>query len=188
MPDSPSEVTRLLKAWSDGDTDARDQLIPLVVDELRRIARYQLERESPGHTLQPTAIVNELYLKLVDQRSVQWKNRHDFFAIAAKLIRRILVDHARKRRAAKRGSGEVKVAFDEALGLPEGRDPSLIALDDAMEGLEKVDPRGNRVVELHVFAGLKFEEIADVLEVSRSTVIRDWNHARLWLRRELTRE
>ncbi|HEX9736375.1 MAG TPA: sigma-70 family RNA polymerase sigma factor [Thermoanaerobaculia bacterium] len=188
MPVSQSEITRLLKAWSDGETDARDQLIPLVVDELRRIARYQLDRENPGHTLQPTAIVNELYLKLVDQKSVQWNNRRDFFAIAAKLIRRILVDHARKRRAAKRGSGEVKVAFDEALGLPEGRDPSLIALDDGMDCLARIDPRGSRVVELHVFAGLKFEEIAEVLAISRSTVIRDWNHARLWLRRELTRE
>jgi RNA polymerase sigma factor (TIGR02999 family) len=188
MPVSRSEITRLLKAWSDGDTDARDQLMPLVIDELRRIARYQLERENAGHTLQPTAIVNELYLKLVDQRSVQWNNRQDFFAIAATLIRRVLVDHARKRRAGKRWSGEVKINFDEALGLPARRDPSLIALDDAMKGLEKIDPRGSRVVELHVFAGLEFEEIAKVLAISRSTVIRDWNHARLWLRRELTRE
>ena len=183
-----TDVTRLLQAWSGGDAEARDQLIPLVFDELRRIASFQLDRENAGHTLQPTALVHELYLKLVDQRSVRWKSRSDFFAIAATLIRRILVDHARKRRAAKRGSDGVKIAFDEALGLPEVQDPSILALDEALQALEKVDPRGSRVVELHAFAGLQHEEIAEVLSISRSTVIRDWNHAKLWLRRELGSE
>ena len=185
MPTPRSDVTRLLQAWSDGDAEARDELIPLVFDELRRIASFQLDREGSAHTLQPTALVHELYLKLIDQKSVRWNSRRDFFAIAAKLIRRILVDHARRRRAAKRGSGAVKIAFDEALGLAEVKDPSILALDEALQALEKVDPRGSRVVELHAFAGLQHEEIAEVLDVSRSTVIRDWNHAKLWLRREL---
>jgi len=187
MPTTRSEVTRLLQAWSGGDSEARDQLIPLVFDELRHIARRQLKLEKPGHTLQPTALVHELYVKLVDQKRVQWESRRDFFAVAAQLIRRILVDYARKRHAAKRGSGGPKISLDEALGLPDVRDPNLIALDDALQALEQVDPRGSRIVELHVFAGLKLEEIAEVLKISRSTVIRDWNHAKLWLRRELSR-
>ncbi len=126
------------------------------------------------------------YLKLVDQRRVQWKNRRDFFAIAARLIRRILVDHARKRLAGKRGGGGPKISLDEELGLSVAQAPELIALDDALKDLEKADPRSSRVVELHVFTGLALHEIAGVLKISRSTVIRDWNYARFWLRRELT--
>ncbi len=185
---SEGDISRLLKAWNEGDERARDQLIPMVHDDLRGIARRQYERERRDHTLQPTALVNELYLKLVNQRRVRWQNRREFFAVSAKLIRRILVDHARRRRAAKRGSDGVRISFDEALGLPIVSDPTLIALDDAIEDLEKVDPRGARVVELHVFGGLTFEEIAEVLGVARGTVFRDWKHARLWLRRYLNSE
>lgn len=184
MSTSSHEVSDLLQAWNDGDTGARDRLMPLVFDELREIARRHYERELPGHTLQPTALVNELYMKLQRQRNVQWRNRKEFFAIAARMIRRILVDYARRRRAAKRGDGGPKISFDEALGLTV-KEPILIALDDALEELEKVDPRGSRVVELHAFGGLKFEEIAEILGVARSTVLRDWKHARLWLRRQL---
>ncbi len=179
------EITRLLNAWGDGDSDARDRLIPLVFDDLRQIARRQFEREKPGHTLQPTAIVNELYLKLLHQRQVNWESRRDFFAVSAELIRRILVDHARKRQAKKRGGDGPKIALDEALGVSGEPDPALIALDDALESLAELDPRGSRVVELRIFAGLTLEEIAEILQVARSTVIRDWNHATLWLRREL---
>ncbi len=184
MSASNHDISDLLRAWNDGETGARDRLMPLVFDQLREIARQHYERESPGHTLQPTALVNELYMKLGRQRNVQWHNRKEFFAIAAKMIRRILVDHARRRRAAKRGDGGPKISFDEALGLTV-EEPILIALDDALKDLEKIDPRGSRVVELHAFSGLKFVEIAEVLGVARSTVLRDWKHARLWLRRQL---
>ena len=179
------EISRLLQAWNRGDKGARDRLMPLVFDELHEIARRQYEKEKPGHTLQPTAIVSELYLKLVRQERVQWQNRQEFFAIAAKLVRRILVDHARRRQAAKRGSDAPKIAFDEALGVPNLDDPALIALDEALKDLESTDPRGSRVVELHAFGGLTFEEIAQAMNLARGTVFRDWKHARLWLRREL---
>ena len=179
-----NEVSRLLQDWNAGDTGARDQLISLVFDDLRDIARRHFERELPGHTLQPTALVNELYMRLKKQRSVQWRNRKEFFAVAAKMIRRILVDYARKRRAAKRGDGGPKISFDEAFGGAVD-EPQLLALDDALKGLEKVDPRGSQVVELHAFGGLNFDEIAEVLQVARSTTLRDWKHAKLWLRREL---
>lgn len=185
---SEGDISRLLQSWNEGDSEARDRLIPLVIDDLRNIARRQYENERPDHTLQPTALVNELYMKLVGQRRVRWQNRREFFAVSAKLIRRILVDHARRRRAVKRGSDGVRISFDEALGLPIVSDPTLIALDDAIEDLEKVDSRGARVVELHAFGGLTFDEIADVLGVARGTVFRDWKHARLWLRRYLDPE
>ena len=184
-PSPDQEISRLLSAWSEGDLGARDRLIPLVFDELRAIAgrHYQLERRE--HTLQPTAVVNELYVRLAAQRNVQWRHRREFFAVAARLIRRILVDHARRLQAAKRGRGATRVAFDEALGLPTMEDPMLLALDQALNALAEADPRGARVVELHAFGGLKFHEIADMLRVSRATVMRDWRHARLWLRRQL---
>ena len=184
MPSQDHEVSRLLQGWNDGDTGDRDQLMSLVFDDLRAIARRHFDRELPGHTLQPTALVNELYMRLKKQRSVQWRNRQEFFAVAAKMIRRILVDHARKRSAVKRGDGGPKISFDEAFGGVMD-EPQLIALDDALKGLEKVDPRGSQVVELHAFGGLSFDEIAEVLQVARSTTLRDWKHARLWLRREL---
>lgn len=184
MPSSSHDISNLLRAWNDGDAGARDRLMPLVFDDLREIARRYYERESPGHTLRPTALVNELYLKLERQKTVQWRDRRQFFAVAASLIRRILVDHARRRHAAKRGDGGPKICFDEALGLTV-EEPILIALDDALEDLEKLDPRGSRVVELHAFGGLRFDEIAEILGVARSTALRDWKHARLWLRRQL---
>ena len=185
METANHEISRLLQAWNEGNGDARDRLMPLVFDELYAIARRQYEREKPGHTLQPTAIVSELYLKLARQHRVQWQNRQEFFAIAAKLVRRILVDHARRRQAAKRGGSHPKVSFDEALGVPALDDPQLLALDQALSDLEKTDPRGSHVVELHAFGGLTFEEIAQALGLARGTVFRDWKHARLWLRRQL---
>ncbi|MCG8459872.1 MAG: ECF-type sigma factor, partial [Holophagales bacterium] len=135
MQSPDPEISRLLGAWSDGDLDARDRLIPLVFEELRSIARRQYQMEPSGHTLQPTAVVNELYMRLASQKQVQWRHRPEFFSVAAKLVRRILVDHARRRRAAKRGQGEPRVVFDEALGLPEMEDPMLIALDEGLEAL-----------------------------------------------------
>ncbi len=182
---SRHDISDLLRAWNDGDTGARDRLMPLVFDDLKEIARSYYRREGPGHTLQPTAMVNELYMRLKGQRSVQWRSRREFFGVAANMIRRILVDYARKRQAAKRGDGGPRISIDEALGLPV-REPILIALNDALEDLAKVEPRGSRVVELHIFGGLKFHEIAEVLGIARRTVMRDWQHARLWLRRQLS--
>ncbi|MEM9554352.1 MAG: ECF-type sigma factor [Acidobacteriota bacterium] len=179
------EISQLLVAWSDGDEGARDRLMPLVVDELRLIARRQWDQERPGHTLQPTAVVNELYMKLLGQRKVQWHNRREFFAVSSRLVRRILVDHARKRFAAKRGGGEPVLSFDESIGLPEADDPMLLRLDDALDAYAQTDSRGAQVVELHAFGGLTFDEVAETLSVGRATVLRDWKHARLWLRRAL---
>lgn len=181
-----SDVSELLQAWNDGDTRARDQLMPLVFDDLKEIARQHYLREGPGHTLQPTALVNELYMKLKGQRSTRWRSRREFFGVAANMIRRILVDYARKRQAAKRESGP-KISFDETFGLMM-KEPVLIALDDALKALEQADPRGSRVVELHAFGGLRFDEIAEMLGVARSTALRDWKHAKLWLRRQLRDE
>ncbi len=186
MATSPSEITRLLQAWSDGDPEAREQVIPLVFDELRRIARQQYAQERLNHTLQPTALVSELYMKLVGQKNARWRNRGQFFAVAAQLIRRILVDHARRHQAARRGGGGPKISFAEDLGLPALEEPHLLELDAALKDLEKKDPRGSRVVELHAFGGLSFDEIAEVLDVSRITTLRDWKHAKLWLRRQLS--
>ncbi len=181
-----NDLTDLLRAWSRGDPNARDQLMPQIYGDLRLIAANQLARERPGHTLQPTAVVNELYLRLQAQRRVSWDSRSDFFAVAAKLIRRILVDHARKRQAARRGGKDaLRVSLDQDLGFPVERAPELIALDDALGSLEKHDERSSRVVELHIFGGLTFAEISRLLEVAQATVYRDWQHARLWLRREL---
>lgn len=188
MESHDAEISRLLSAWSDGDLGARDRLVPLVFDELRTIARRQLRQERVGHTLQPTAIVNELYLRLVSQKQVQWRHRSEFYGVASTLIRRILVDHARKRQAARRGGQAVPmVSFEEALGVPLPEDSSILAVDEALEALSRADPRGAKVVELHAFGGLSFEEIAEVLKISRATALRDWNHAKLWLRRYLTR-
>ena len=183
---SSADLTELLQDWSRGNPDARDQLMPLIYDDLRSIAANQLRGERRGHTLQPTAVVHELYLRLHAQNRVQWKNRRQLFAVAAKLVRRILVDHARKRHADRRGGGEVfLVSIDQVIGLPEEREPELLALDDALQALEQHDERGHQVVEFHIFSGLTFIEIAEVLEVSEATVYRDWDHARLWLRRQL---
>ena len=186
MPRALSEVTDLLDAWSAGDAGALNELMPLVYDELHRIAERQFRGESEDNTLQPTAVVNEVYLRFKGQRKVQWHSRREFFAVAAKLIRRVLVDHSRRRRRKKRGGGAAKVVFDEALDLAEARAPNIAALDDALEGLAELAPRQSHIVELRIFGGLTLEEVADLLDLGRSTVHRDWNAALLWLRRELS--
>lgn len=186
MPIPGSDVTRLLDAWSEGDEEALDRLMPLVVDDLRRMAGAQMAEETPGHTLEPTALVNELYLKLVGRRSVHWRNRTHFFATMAQIMRRILVDHARYRKAVKKGGEALRVTFDKALGVPaeeEGTD--LVALDDALRRLAELDPRQARIVELRYFGGLTLEETAHTLGVSTMTVKREWRTARLWLLHEL---
>ncbi len=178
----PTDVTLLLNAWSDGKQDALDELMPLVYQELRKLARSYLRAERPEHTLQPTALVNEAYLRLVDQKNVRWQNRRHFFGIAAQLMRRILVDHARKRQSEKRGGGEALIPFEEAKGVPlKARD--LVALDDALKDFATIDPRSAKIVELRQFGGLSIDETADVLEISPATVKRDWTLAKAWLRR-----
>jgi RNA polymerase sigma factor (TIGR02999 family) len=182
-----TDVTRLLLDLTKGDSNAVNQLMPMVYDELRRIAGAHLRRERPGHTLQSTALVHEAYIRLIDQHNVEWRNRAHFFAIASRMIRRILVDHARGVHAAKRGAGAPKLSLDEALGVPDGRDLDLVALDDAMETLAKIDPDQVRLIELRYFAGLTIEEAAEVMKISPATVSREWNTARAWLLRELVR-
>ncbi len=186
MSRSTQEVSALLDAWSGGDPKALAELMPLVYDELHRIASRQFRRESKGHTLQPTAVVNEVYLRLKGQRRVRWHSRAEFFAVAAKLIRRVLVDHARRRGRLKRGGDVPKITLDEELGLPDSKAPGVLALDDALEALGKLAPRQSRIVELKIFGGLNLEEVGRALSISRSTVHRDWNAALLWLRRELS--
>jgi RNA polymerase sigma factor (TIGR02999 family) len=181
------EVTQLLQSWSEGNRAALDTLTPVVYEELRRLAAAYLRRERGDHTLQATAVVHEAYMRLVDQRSVRWQNRAHFFGIAAQMIRRILVDHARGVRAAKRGGGAVALSLDEAIGVSVKKDLELEALDDALETLAKVDPQQARIVELRFFTGLSIEETAEVLGISESTVKRDWVSAKAWLFRELSR-
>ena len=187
--DPRSDVTQLLDAWSNGDGSALDRLVPLVVGDLRKMARAKLARETPGHTLQPTGLVNELYLKLIGKRSVHWQSRSQFFATMSQLMRHILVDHARKRAALKKGGDVVRVTFDKALEVPgggpgdEGLD--LVDLDSALDRLAELDPRQARIVELRYFGGLTLEETAHHLEVSTMTIKREWRTARLWLLREL---
>jgi RNA polymerase sigma factor (TIGR02999 family) len=180
-------VTLLLRAWRRGDQDALDRLTPLVYDELRRRARHYLRGERPDHTLRPTALVHEVYLRLVGLDEVDWQDRQHFFALAARQMRRILVDAARARRYQKRGGGAVTVAFDEDLAV-SSHTPDLVALDDALELLAEKDERKVRVVELRFFAGLTNEEIAAALGISTDTVTRDWQMARLWLRRQLIKD
>ncbi len=188
MPDStPQDVTELLRAWSEGERSALDKLVPLVYVELRRLARYHLKHENPGHMLQTTALVNEAYLRLTDSKRLHWRNRAHFFAICAQLMRQILVDFARTWSSQKRGGGVPHVFFDEAILPPDERDVDLVALDDALQALSRVDERKGRVVELRFFGGLEVEETAAVLKVSPETVARDWRLARAWLFRELRR-
>lgn len=182
---SPKEVTRLLLAWNDGDESALDQLIPLVHEELHSLARRYMGRERSGHTLQTTALVNEAYLRLIDAGRVRWQNRAHFFAVAAQLMRRILVDFARQRANLKRGGGAERLALDEALVVAPERGADLVELDEALERLAGLSPRQGRVVELRYFGGLNEEEIAEVLKVSPRTVRADWSLARAWLYREL---
>jgi RNA polymerase sigma-70 factor (ECF subfamily) len=181
MKPSPSEVSRLLLNWSEGDRAAFDKLVPLVYDELRRLARHFMRREREGHTLQTTALVNEAYVRLVDQRSVRWQNRAHFFAIAAQLMRRILVDHARSRRFAKRGGEARQVSFDEAAIVSRERCAELVAVDDALTDLAARDPRKSQIVELRFFGGLNIEETAEVIGISPTTVQREWRSAKAWL-------
>jgi len=182
-----SDVTVLLAASSSGDKEAMDKLLPLVYDELRRLAQSHLRRERPGHTLQSTALVHEAYLRLVDQKQVQWHGRAHFFALASQMIRRILVDHARAHKAGKRGAGAQNLSLDEALAIPGKRDLDLIALDDALTGLAALDPQQSRIVELRFFGGLSIEETAEVVGLSTATVNREWASARAWLFREISR-
>ena len=183
-----SEVTALLVAWEAGDPAALDRLMPVVHDELRQIARRCMARERTNHSLQATALVNEAYLRLVDVRQVAWQNRAHFLAIAARIMRRILVDHARSRGYQKRGGAAVLVTLDEAIAPASERTHDVLAIHDALEALAKLDPRRSQVVELRFFGGLSVEEIAAVLHVSDKTVMRDWQLAEAWLRRELLRE
>lgn len=180
-------VTALLTDWSRGDASALDRLVPLVYAELRRIAARQLRGERPNHTLQPTALVNEVYLRLVDMRRVSWTDRAHFFALAARSMRRILVDRARARSSAKRGGFARTVVLDEARDVADiVNRPDLVALDAALTKLAAVDPRRSQVVELRFFGGLDVDETAAVMNISRSTVVRDWTVAKTWLFRELS--
>lgn len=179
-------VSQLLQAWSRGDLQARADLIPLVHGELRRRAAAYLRRERPGHTLQPTALVNEAYIRLIGQRRVTWQNRSQFFGVAAQLMRRILIDYARERQAAKRPYG-LRVTLDEGMRTVEPVDCELLMLDEALQALAELDERQAQIVELRYFGGLSEDEVAAVLSLSRATVTRDWQSARAWLFRRLTR-
>lgn len=178
---SSHEVTQLLIDWSNGNQAALDRLMPLVDRELHRLAHHYMRRENPGHTLQTTALVNEAYLRLVEQKHVHWKNRAHFFALAAQLMRRILVDRARSRRYAKRGGGAHRISFDETMVFSRERGSDLIALDEALNRLAAIDPRKGKVVELRFFGGLSVEETAEALQISAVTVMREWSMARAWL-------
>ena len=182
---SPHEVSQLLRAWSSGDELALQKLIPLVYEELHRIARRYMGRERKRHTLQTSALVNEAYLRLVDWKNVEWQNRAHFFAASAQLMRRILVDFARNRRYLKRGGGALQVSLAEAEGISLERGTDLLALDDALNSLAAMDQRKSQVVEMRFFGGLSVEETAEVLKVSVETVMRDWKLAKVWLLREL---
>lgn len=180
------ELTALLKAWSAGDLQARDELLPLVYQELRRRAAAYLRRERADHTLQPTALIHETYLRLVDQQRVAWQNRAQFFGVAAQMMRRILVDHARAQQAAKRPPAAMKVTLDERIAQPENIDCDLLLVHEALGELAAFDPRQAQIVELRYFAGLAEHEVAEVLGISRSTVTREWHTAKAWLYRRMT--
>jgi RNA polymerase sigma-70 factor, ECF subfamily len=179
------DVSKLLRAWSGGDQKALETLTTVVYDELRRLARRYMRRERPGHSLQTTALVNEAYMRLVDYNRMEWQNRAHFFAVSSQLMRRILVDHARRHNQ-KRGAGAQQVSLDEAAAVSGGRTTDLVALDDALIALARFDPRKVQVVEMRFFGGLNVEETAEVLKVSPVTVMRDWSTAKAWLYRELT--
>jgi RNA polymerase sigma factor (TIGR02999 family) len=182
---STHEVTQLLQAWSDGNAEALDQLVPLVYGELHRLASHYMRGERPGHSLQITELVNEAYVRLVDWKSVRWQSRAHFFGVAAQMMRRILVDFARSRHYAKRGGETRRVSLSEAAGISAERGEDFIALDDALQSLAAIDERKGRIVELRFFGGLSVEETAEVLKVSPRTVMRDWSLAQAWLYREL---
>jgi RNA polymerase sigma-70 factor (ECF subfamily) len=186
MTDSSDAVARLLSAWGRGDLQARDELLPLVYAELRRRAGAYFRRERPNHTLQPTALVNEAYLRLVAQHRVPSRSRGHFFSLAATMMRRVLVDHARERKAGKRPPADVRVTLSEGLGVTQPHDVELLLLNDALTELSALDERQSQIVELRYFGGLSEHEVADVLAVSRATVTREWQTARMWLARRMT--
>jgi RNA polymerase sigma factor (TIGR02999 family) len=183
---SPATITQLLIRWRNGDKTALDELAPQVYSELRRLAKYYLRQERPGNTLQASDLVHEAYLRLVDEKEIDWQNRAHFFGIAAVRMRHILVEHARSRQAAKRGGGEYRLSLSQADRLVEERDLNLLALDDALQRLEAMDPQKSRIVELRYFGGLTIEETAEAMKISPATVKRDWSMARAWLRSEIT--
>ena len=185
---SKVEVTQLLRAWGGGDDSALKKLTPLVENELHRLAHRYMARERPGHTLQTTALVNEVYLRLVDLHQVSWQDRAHFFAISARMMRRILTDFARSRNYQKRGGAALHVSFDEALAVSQEQDAEIVAIDEALIGLAAVDARKSQVVELRFFSGLSVQETAEVLKVSPETVKRDWRFAKAWLHRVLSGE
>lgn len=182
----PSDVTQLLIDWGRGNKSSFDKMLPLVYAELRRIAASYLSRERPGHTLQPTALVHEAYLRLVDQRSVNWQNRAQFFGVAAGMMRRILINHANKQRTIKRGGGAERVSLEMAVNSFEQPDVNLLALDEALRALAEIDERKSRIVELKFFGGLTTSEVAEVLQLSPATIEREWSLARAWLYRAVT--
>jgi RNA polymerase sigma factor (TIGR02999 family) len=184
---SPKEITRLLVAWGDGDQAALNELTPLVHEELRRLAHHYMGGERTGHTLQTTALVNEAYVRLIDWKNVRWQSRAHFFGVSAQLMRRILVDFARARGYQKRGGGALAVSLDEAAHVSDDKGADLVALDEALESLAKLNARQSKVVELRFFGGLSVDETAEVLKVSSGTVERDWSLARAWLYRELAK-
>jgi len=187
MSEIKGEVTQLLLAWSEGDAAARDRLMPLVFEELHQMAKRYFDGEDPRHTLQPTALVNELYLRLVDRRKVSWQNQAHFFGFAAQTMRLILVDHARRRRAERRGKGSRPLSIETMVNLPEKQNLDVLVLDEALIALAREDERQARVVEMRFFGGLNNEEIAEALGIHPTTVKREWATARLWLKRELAK-
>ena len=186
-PDEPAagDMSTILRAWSGGDQSALEKLTPIVYNELRRLARCHMQHERPGHSLQATALVNEAYMRLVDYKRMQWQNRAHFFAVSSQLMRRILVEHARKRIKVKRGDGAQHVSLEDAIIVGSERPMDMVALDDALNELARLDPRKAQVVEMRFFGGLSVEETAEVLKISAVTVMRDWNTAKAWLYREL---
>ena len=185
---STHEVTELLTAWSGGDKAALDKLMPLIHQELRRLAHHYMSRERPGHTMQTTALVNEAYLRLVNREGVHWQNRAHFFAIASQLMRHILVDHARSHAYAKRGGGAQTISLDEAMVVSQERAAEVVALDDVLKQLADIDPQQSRIVELRFFGGLTIEETAVVLGLSPATIKREWQTAKAWLYHELAKK
>jgi RNA polymerase sigma-70 factor, ECF subfamily len=184
----PQEVTQLLVDWGNGNQAALDRLMPVVYTELRQLAHRYMRRERPGHTMQTTALIHEAYLRLVDQNQVRWQHQAHFFGIAARLMRQILIEHARSHTRAKRGGGVGTISLDEAAIVSQARATELLALDDALERLATIDPRKSQVVELRFFGGLSVEEAAQVLNIAPNTVLRDWRMAKAWLRREINHE
>jgi RNA polymerase sigma factor (TIGR02999 family) len=187
QPTSPDQLTQLLVRWRGGDREALDALMPLVYDELRRLAHYYLQRERSDHTLQSTALVHEAYMRMLGQNLPDWQNRAHFFGVAARLMRQILAEYARSHQAAKRGGDACKVTLDEGALVPQKTDVDVIQLDDALQDLAKLDEQQSRIVELRFFAGLSIDDTSEVLGISPATVAREWTTARIWLHREISR-